>query len=193
MGARWHVISQLVLEHPVAQGVGLVALVVTCLAYQARTTRGIALLLAVGSLFWTVHLFLLGAWSGGLLNLLALARGSVYSQRGERDWASRPFWPWLFWGLCMVAAAWAGLVKGEGPRILFSTTAQSIGCYALWTPRVRLARYLLVLACLSWLVHDVLAESIPGTLCESLSLVSLLVAIVRDFVLASEHRTRLNR
>ena len=188
MGGLWHEISLLVLAHPVEQGAGLVALVVTCLAYQARTTRGIALRLAVSSFFWTAHLFLLGAWSGGLLNLIALARGSVYSQRGERGWASHPFWPWLFWGLCIVAAAWAGLVKREGPRILFSTMAQSICCYALWTSRVLFARYLLVLASLFWLGHDVLAGSIPGAVCESLSLVSLLVAIVRDIV--ASHRPR---
>ena len=173
-------IVRLVSEHPVAQGVGLVALVVTCLSYQARTTRGIALRQAVGSLFWTTHLLLLGAWTGGLLNLLGLVRGSVYSQRGERAWASRPFWPWLFGALCVGAAAWAGLAQGEGPRLLLSAAAQCLGCYALWTFRVRLARLLLVVVSLLWLVYDVLAGSIPGTLCEVLSQISLYVAIARD-------------
>ena len=113
---------RLVTEHPVAQGVGLVALIVTVLSYQARTTRGIALRQAVGSFFWTAHLLLLGAWTGGLLNLLGLVRGSVYSQRGERAWASRPF----------------------------------------------------------WLVYDAFSGSIPGTLCEVFSQISLYVAIARN-------------
>ena len=135
---------------------------------------------AVGSLFWTTHLLLLGAWTGGLLNLLGLVRGSVYSQRGARAWASRPFWPWLFGALCVGAAAWAGLAQGEGPRLLLSAAAQCLGCYALWTFRVRLARLLLVVVSLLWLVYDVLAGSIPGTLCEVLSQISLYVAIARD-------------
>ena len=107
---------RLVSEHPVAQGVGLVALAVTVLSYQARTTRGIALRQAVGSFFWTAHMLLLGAWTGGLLNLLGLVRGSVYSRRGERAWASRPFWPWLFGALCVGAAAFAGLSQGDAAR-----------------------------------------------------------------------------
>ena len=80
-------IARLVAEHPVAQAVGLVALCITVLSYQARTTRGIALRQAAGSFFWTAHLLLLGAWTGGLLNALGLARGAVYSQRGARPCA----------------------------------------------------------------------------------------------------------
>ena len=173
-------IVRLVAEHPVAQSLGLVALAVTVLSYQARTTRGIALRQAVGSFFWTAHMLLLGAWTGGLLNLLGLVRGSVYSQRGERAWASRPFWPWLFGALCVGAAAWSGLAQGEGPRLFLSASAQCLGCYALWTFRVRLARWLLVAVSLLWLVYDALSGSIPGTLCEVFSQVSLCVAIVRN-------------
>ena len=181
MNALWNEIVRLVAEHPVAQGLGLVALVVTCLSYQARTTRGIALRQAVGSFFWTAHLLLLCAWTGGLLNLLGLVRGSVYAQRGARAWASRPFWPWLFGALCVASAVWSGLVQGEGPRLMLSTGAQCLGCYALWTVRVRLARLLLVVVSLLWLVYDALSGSIPGTLCEVFSQLSLYIAIARDF------------
>ena len=173
-------ISRLVSEHPAAQAVGLVALCLTVLSYQARTTRGIALRQAAGSLFWTTHLLLLGAWTGGLLNALGLARGAVYSQRGARSWASRPFWPWCFGALCVGAAAFAGLAQGEGPRLLLSVLAQCIGCYALWTPRVRRARLLLLLVSFLWLAYDALSGSLPGTACELFSEASILLALVRD-------------
>ena len=172
--------THLVSEHPVAQAVGLVALCITVLSYQARTTRGIALRQAAGSFFWTTHLLLLGAWTGGLLNALGLARGAVYSQRGARAWASRPFWPWLFGALCVGAAAFAGLSQGEGPRLLLSATAQCIGCYALWTPRVRRARLLLLLVSLLWLAYDALSGSLPGTVCELFSEASIFLALARD-------------
>ena len=81
----------------------------------------------------------------------------------------------------MAAAVWSGLVQGEGPRLLLSTAAQCLGCYALWTFRVRLARLLLVAVSLLWLVYDALSGSIPGTLCEVLSQISLYAAIARDF------------
>ena len=181
MTTLWNEIVRLVAEHPVAQALGLVALVVTCLSYQARTTRTIALRQAVASFFWTMHLLLLGAWTGGLLNFLGLARGSVYSQRGQRDWASRPFWPWLFGVLCVAAAVWSGVVQGEGPRLFLSTAAQCLGCYALWTIHVRLARFLLAAASLLWLAYDALSGSIPGTACEVFSQISIIIAIVRDF------------
>ena len=173
-------IVRLVREHPVAQALGLVALLVTCLSYQARTTRGIALRQAIGSFFWTAHMLLLGAWTGGLLNALGLLRGAVYSQRDGRRWASAPAWPWVFGALCVGAAAFAGLVQGEGPRLLLSATAQCVGCHALWTRHVLRARLLLVLTSLLWLVYDALSGSIPGTVCEIVSQLSLYVAIARD-------------
>ena len=189
MIALWNEIVRLVSEHPVAQGIGLAALVVTCLSYQARTTRGIALRQTVAAFFWTVHMLLIGAWTGGLLNFLGLVRSCIYSQHGERAWASRPFWPWLFGVLCVAAAVWSGLVQGEGPRLLLSTGAQCLGCYALWTVRVRLARLLLVAVSLLWLAYDALSGSIPGTLCEVFSQLSLYIAIARDFRRSPRHRT----
>ena len=181
MTALWNEIVRLVSEHPVAQGLGLVALVVTCLSYQARTTRGIALRQTVAAFFWTVHMLLIGAWTGGLLNFLGLVRSCIYSQHGARAWASRPFWPWLFGALCVASAVWSGLMQGEGPRLMRSTGAQCLGCYALWTVRVRLARLLLVVVSLLWLAYDALSGSIPGTLCEVFSQLSLYIAIARDF------------
>ena len=181
MTALWNEIVRLAAEHPVAQSLGLVALVLTCLSYQARTTRAIALRQTIAAFFWTVHMLLLGAWSGCLLNFLGLVRSGVYSQRGERAWASRPFWPWLFGVLCVSAAVWSGLAQGEGPRLLFPTAAQCLACYALWTVRVRFARLLLVAVSLCWLAYDVLSGSIPGTVCEVFSQISLYIAIVRDF------------
>ena len=173
-------IVSLVAEHPVAQTVGLVALCLTVLSYQARTTRGIALRQAAGSFFWTAHLLLLGAWTGGILNALGLVRSAVYSQRGIRHWASRPFWPWLFGALCIIAAAFAGLMQGEGPRLLLSFAAQCISCYALWTPCVRRARVLLFFVSILWLAYDAISGSIPGTACELFSEVSIFVAFARD-------------
>lgn len=180
MQSLWNEIIRLISEHPIAQALGLVALCVTVLSYQARTTRGIAFRQAVGSFFWTAHLLLLGAWTGGLLNLLGMARSAVYSQRGARPWASRRFWPWFFGALCVGAAAWAGFAQGEGPRLLLSATAQCLACYALWTPRVRLARAILLFVSFLWLAYDALSGSIPGVLCELFSEVSILIAMARD-------------
>lgn len=171
---------QLFVEHPVAQAVGLVALTGTALSYQARTTARIAFWQAVSAFFWTVHLLLLGAWTGGLLNLLGMVRGAVYSQRGTRAWASRPFWPWLFAVLCVGAALWAGMAQGEGRRLLLCAVAQCAGCFALWISRVNLSRRLFVGISLLWLLYDALAGSIPGVVCEIFSQISLQLAMWRS-------------
>ena len=170
-------LSRLTVAHPVAQAIGLAALVATCLSYLARETRRIALRQGVASCLWTAHLLMLGAWTGGLMTLLGVARGAVYSQRGVSGWASARIWPWAFGALCVTGAAWAGMAQGEGPKLLLSCGAQCIGCYALWTSNVSRSRRLLVLACILWLSYDALSGSLPGVVCEAASLGSLVVAM----------------
>ena len=169
--------SRLVAEHPIAQANGLAALVVTCWSYLARETRGIALRQGAANCLWTAHLLMLGAWTGGLMTLLGAGRDAVYSQRGIRGWASARGWPWAFGLLCVGAAAWAGIVQGEGPKLLLSCGAQCLSCHALWTANVARARLLLVLSCALWLAYDALSGSLPGVLCEAGSLLSLLVVL----------------
>ena len=173
-------LSRLTVAHPVAQAIGLAALVATCLSYLARETRGIALRQGVASCLWTAHLLMLGAWTGGLMTLLGAARGAVYSQRGVSGWASARGWPWAFGALCVTGAAWAGMAQGEGSKILLSCGAQCIGCYALWTSNVSRSRRLLVLACILWLSYDALSGSLPGVVCEAASLGSLVVAMFAE-------------
>lgn len=91
--------------------------------------------------------------------------------------ASARGWPWAFGLLCVGAAAWAGIVQGEGPKLLLSCGAQCLSCHALWTANVAWARLLLVLSCALWLAYDALSGSIPGVLCEAGSLLSLLVVL----------------
>lgn len=175
----WKELSRLVAEHPVAQAIGMAALVVTCLSYMARETRGIALRQGAANCLWTAHLLMLGAWTGGLMTLLGAGRDAVYSQRGIRGWASARGWPWAFGVLCVGAAVWAGIAQEEGPKLLLSCGAQCLSCHALWTANVARARLLLVLSCALWLAYDALSGSIPGVLCEAGSLLSLLVVLTK--------------
>lgn len=174
----WKELSRLVSEHPIAQALGLAALVVTCVSYLARETRSIALRQGVANCFWTAHLLMLGAWAGGLMTLLGAFRDTVYSQRGVRNWSSARGWPWAFGVLCIGSAVWAGMVQGEGPKLLLSCGAQCLSCHALWIANVVRARLLLVLSCALWLAYDALSGSIPGVLCEAGSLGSLLVVLL---------------
>ncbi len=63
MSALLSEIARLVSEHPVAQAVGLVALCITVLSYQARTTRGIAL--RHGGVLEMLGVYVLYLWTRG--------------------------------------------------------------------------------------------------------------------------------
>lgn len=170
----------LIVANPVAQAIGLVAMIACCWSYQGRTPRIIVFRQTIAAMLWTAHMLLLGAWAGGLINFIGGIRNIVYLRvPGGESRTLRSPWPWVFLLLCVGGAAWAGLGQGEGARCLLSMVAQGIACFIYWNAPARTIRALCILASALWLVYDVLAGSIPGTICEIINQISLYVAVWR--------------
>lgn len=166
-------------EHPVIQSIGLVAMILTCSSYQGRTAKQIVFLQGTASIFWTLHLVLLGAVAGGFLNFVSTVRGYVYINNGQKKWASSEAWPYIFCFICVVIAASSAFFIHEGWRCILSMVAQSWACFVLRSKNARFIRYSSIGISLLWLVYDVLANSIPGTICEIINQLSLYIAIFR--------------
>ena len=165
--------------HPVAQIVGLCAMILCCASYQGRTPKQILALQGGAGVLWMFHLVALGAYTGGFLNMLGAVRSVVYINNGRKRWASSPVWPYVFAGICIAVAAWSGIFQGEGWLCLLAMAAQGWACFVLRSKRARVIRFCSVGISLLWLIYDFLSGSIPGTLCEIINQISLYVAIFR--------------
>lgn len=166
--------------HPLAQAVGFAGLAITVSSYFARVTRRVALRQAVASLFWVAHMLLLGAWTGAVVSASSCLRGTVYSRRGVKAWASHPAWPWFFGVLCAGLAAGFGLAKGEGPRLALAVASQAIASHALWTANISRTRALMALYSFLLLFYNLLFGSIPGSACAVANIVAIAAATIRD-------------
>ena len=78
------------------QGVGAVALVCSMLSFQQKDRKSIMILQMTASLLFSSQLFLLGAVTGGCLDLISFVRTLIFSNNEKKNWAKSPVWLWFF-------------------------------------------------------------------------------------------------
>ena len=163
------------------QLIGFIGLLMNVTSFQYNTNKQIVGFQLVGCLFWTAHFILLGqlpgnaaAYTGAALNTLCIFRNSVFFMR-PKPWAAHPAWLYVF----CTCAVLCGIFTWGGALSSLSTVAMLFSTTALYVQNTTLTRRLLVVNSICWLIFDILTLSIPGTVGEIFSLVSIGIAMYR--------------
>ncbi len=162
----------------IAQIIGFFAMGVAIVSFQQKSRRGILAFQFLSSLSWMVHMILLGALSGALLNVVGVVRCVVYYFREDKEWARHSAWQVGFVAgfAVMCAISFAG---GEGAAALipFSGMVLTTFSHALKDPfRVRAVTFF---NSPLWMWYDIINGSVSGVANEIVCMASILLAIVR--------------
>ena len=168
----------------VAQAIGIVAMVVAILSFQAKTQRTIILMQLFSTSLFAVHFFLLGAYGGVMLNLICAARSVVYVQI-HKPWASHPVWIFVFSALSV--ASYFITIFALTPQItlpillleILPVTANVITTVSQRMKDAKSVRKFNIWASPLWLIYNVVNHSIGATICESFVIISIVVAMLR--------------
>lgn len=157
-----------------AQAVGFVAAAVLILSFQCKSSRKLFFLQMCSNAIYVVHFLMLGAYSGCVSLLISCVRNLVFS--GSRPWCWWKGWPWLLIAanLAATAATWQGIFS------LLPCVGVVTVTLAGWTrngKKVRLAN--LWISSPAWLIYDAYTHSWSGVLCESLSMGSVIISVLR--------------
>ena len=161
------------------QLVGFVGLLLNVISYQANTNKRIVTIQIFGCLVWCVHFLLLGqfsagAYTGAALNAVGLLRNIVFAMRPKK-WAAHPAWLYIFcfsYILC-------GIFTWSGPVSLLPMAAMQFGTVSLYVMSPKLTRRLGTACSSGWLAFNVLTRSVPGVVCETITLISIAIAMVK--------------
>ena len=168
----------------IVQGISIVAMVLIILSYQFKTQRGILIMQLLGAVLFSVHFLMLGAYVGGILNVVAVMRAIVFSSR-ERFRAGNILWTVFF---CLgFAAAYVltftvfGTEATVGNFIIellpvigmYSTT------FGMRNGSARATRFSFLICSPCWLIYNCFSFSIGGIICEVISLCSIILGIYR--------------
>lgn len=167
-----------------AQAIGFVGLILNLSHFQAKSRERLLKLQMLAALSFTAHFILLGvagagavAVSGAVMSFLVAVRNWFFDKKNKYDWARKEYWLYIFLALPILfgfSLSWNVGIISALPAL-----AVLIASYARWRDKTKLIRYFSVPASTLWLIYHIFVGSIPGTIMESLALLSLFVAIIR--------------
>lgn len=164
-------------ENPLAQIIGFVALSMAFLSFQQNTHKGIMGFQTVGSSIFAVHFFMLGAYTGSLLNIASALRDIVFLNK-DKKWARNKIWLWGFLGLFAAICVFTW----EGPVSLLPFIGCAVFTVSFWIDNPKTVRRISWIASPCWMVYNVVNNSWAGVITEIIALSSIFIGMLRfDF------------
>ena len=162
----------------VAQVIGVFAAFFGIFSFQQKSRGAILIWQIINNVLWTLHMLLLGALAGGLLNAIGIFRGIVFYFRADRKWAQSNAWYAVF---CLLFAAASGLswIMGDGALALLPMLGMFFTTVSLAEKDPFRVRLLSFFSSPCWLTYNVIKGSIPGVCTETFLIISITVGILR--------------
>ena len=160
-----------------AQAIGLIGMIIAFISFQHNEKKKILWTQAFGAVMFTLHFFLLGAFTGMIMNLLSIPRNLVFAVEHKKE--KQLFFTILFILLFIIS----GIFTWESPRSAFPISAMSLGTivFSLKSPSV--IRFCSLPISIFWLIYNIISISYAGILTESFCFASIIIAIFRFNIL----------
>lgn len=157
----------------IGQLLGLVAVLLTFISYQAKTQKQILLIQTAATLFMALHYALIGASSGLSLNVICLLRNITYFFKEKRPFSS-PVIPYLFSAAMVVY----GILTWQAFYSCFIIVGLAINTVALSRTPQTLRKSILLTSTLV-LIYNIFVFSIGGIINEIVAITSSVIGLIR--------------
>lgn len=162
-----------------AQAFGIIGLIVIVSSFQFKDNKKFFALQGIGSLLFFLNFIMIGAVAGALFNLTNLIRGLLLSKNRDK-----------LWKLILIEILYTGcfvfsvFMIGENYFQLFLSSLPYVALVfmtiCMWKgngKHIRISQ--LAYMSPAWIVHNIFNFSLGGLLCEIISMVSSLIALLR--------------
>ena len=157
-----------------AQIIGIIAFCLAVWSFQQNEHKKIVLLQLLANLCFIIHFYLIGAFTGALLNFIGFVRSIVFLCKNQK-WAAGNFWLVFFSLLCIAA----GIYTWQGPLSLLPMMAMVLTTIAFGIESPRLTRLFSFPSSPLWLIYNIINGSWGGALTECFNMASILIAMFR--------------
>lgn len=168
----------------IAQIIGIIAMMFNILSYQGKKQQTVMLLQLLGSAFFSINFLLLGAAVGGILNIIAVIRAVVFIFRDKFN-ADSSFWFAAFIASYIAVYILNFTVFGKEPTVfnlitellpVIGMVAINIGYKLKDSAGIRKCG---LISSPSWLIYNIAAGSWGAIICETFTLISIFVGMLR--------------
>jgi hypothetical protein len=167
-----------------AQIIGIVAMTLTCVSFQCKEKRNVLLFQLCGSAFFTINFYLLGAFSGALLNAIGIFRAIVFIN--EKTFRSKhPAWLVVFCFIFFSSYLSVFALFGK-PLITKNIIVEFLPVIAMIASTIsfrysdaKTVRFYGLISSPLWLTYNIICFSVGAIICEVLNLFSIVIGILR--------------
>lgn len=168
----------------ISQIIGIIAMIFAILSYQRKTGKGTLVFQLICGFLFSIHLFMLNAISGALLNMIAVIRAILFLNK-EKLKSDNNIWLAGFIVVYIIFYAMTFTVfKMEiNSRNLLTEVLPVIGMIAstlgLRCSDASKIRKFGLISSPAWLTYGIINGSVGGSVSEFLSLCSIIIGIIR--------------
>ncbi len=157
-----------------AQIVGVFGIVLSLCSFQFKKRKHIMLAQLSASLLFSLQLFMVGAVTGGCLDLISSVRTLVF-MNNQKKWAASPLW--LFGFIAVMIAT--GVATWQSGWSLLPIIGSGLSTVALWMKKEKHIRLVSLAVGPCWMVYNVVNGAYTGAFNELLAMTSIVVGLLR--------------
>lgn len=161
------------MKNLIAQIIGVIGMILLAMCFQAKDKKKTLIIKFLADIGWGIHYFLLGGFSGVILNAVSATRETVfYFEENEKR---RKVWLVVF-----VAINWVlGILTMKELYNLLPTMCSAVATYSFWQNNLKVTRLLALLNAIMMFTYDIFLLSYVGMLSETITVVSVCIALYR--------------
>ena len=157
------------------QIIGFIGMTLNIISFQAKTGKKIIIIQLISSVAWLAHFFLIGAYTGAILNGVCIIRNTLYA---FKDRYKKPFTV-IVPAFVIALFIAAGILTYTDAFSILPMVAMVLSSVALYLKKETVLRLLSIIVSALWLTYNIRQHSIAGSLTEAFSIVSIIIALIR--------------
>ena len=168
----------------IAQILGIFGMLMSVLSYQQKGKARILFFQLLGSALFVVNFFLLNAFSGAILNLVAIIRALIFIYE-DKVHADHPAWTIGLTGVYILSYVSVFTLFGKEPTVknlileVLPVIAMTVTTIAFRHKEDKILRRVAFISSPLWLTYNFIFFSLGGIIGEALNLSSAVVGTIR--------------
>ena len=168
----------------IGQILGLVIAVISFFIYYAKTRNRILLSKLTTDVLNVIQQAMIGAYTGSLLNVVAIFREIVFYYRTQKKWASYRLWLFLF----IVLMSLSPLLTWAGPISILPALGSSLAVVGFYLKNPTHTRIIALFAHGLWLIYTIATFNVGAMLQNVILITSAICGLIRDFLAKRKDR-----
>ncbi len=159
------------------QFIGYIGLIFAVVAFQCKSHKKVMICRTLNEVFFAVQYICLGSYTGAAMNIIGSIRNMSFAECVQRGRSTRMLQV-IFSGIFIVGGMMSMGEKGVGVGIMV-ICAKVVSTIAYGIKNTTIIRLLTLPTSICWLIYNISCHSSAGILCESLTIISIVTAIIR--------------